>query len=83
MMQKTKLRNDSNPGTWVLIWEYLVRAIHWIPAWQVLDSFQNSFASLCLGQNFSNLSIARVKTKFKIKQNSETVHKINHTEKEQ
>ena len=36
MMQKY-LRNDWNPGTWVLIWEYSVRAIQWISTWQGLD----------------------------------------------
>ena len=33
-------KNDWNPGTWVLIWEYSARAIQWIPAWQGLDFFQ-------------------------------------------
>ena len=36
------LKNDWNPGKWVLIWEYSVRAIQWIPIWQGLDGFQKS-----------------------------------------
>ena len=29
-----KQKNDWNPGKWVLVWEYSVRAIQWIPTWQ-------------------------------------------------
>ena len=36
------LKNDCNPGTWVLIWDYSVKAFHWIPTWQGLDFFQKS-----------------------------------------
>ena len=38
------LKNDWNPGTWVLIWEYPARAIQWIPTWQSL----NVFKKLCV-----------------------------------
>ena len=37
-----KTENDCNPGKWILIWEYSVRAIQWIPTWQGLDVFQKS-----------------------------------------
>ena len=40
-----KLKNDWNPGIWVLTWEYSVRAIQWIPTWQGLDVFQKSLLS--------------------------------------
>ena len=42
---KTPLKNGWNPGTWVLIWEYSVRAILWIPTWQGSDGFQRSLHS--------------------------------------
>ena len=42
---KKKLKNDWNPGTWVLIWEYSERVIQWIPSWQGLDGFKKL---LCL-----------------------------------
>ena len=50
--------NDWNPGTWVLIWEYSMRAIQWIPTWQGLDDFQKSFSPCPLDE--SSLSIERV-----------------------
>ena len=39
---KSPKKNDWNPGTWVLNWEYLTRAIQWVPIWQSLDGFQKS-----------------------------------------
>ena len=36
------LKNDWNPGTWVLIWEFSARAIQWVPTRQGLDGFQKS-----------------------------------------
>ena len=42
------LKNDWNSGTWVLIWEYSVRAIYWLPIWQGLGGFQKSFSILVL-----------------------------------
>ena len=48
-----------NTAIWVLIWEYLVRAIHWIPTWQGLDDFQKSLRPCHLEE--SSLSIGRVK----------------------
>ena len=54
-----KLRNDWNPGTWVLIWECSARAIQWIPTWQGLDGFQNSLLTCALDEN--SLSIGTVK----------------------
>ena len=39
---KKTLKNDWNPGTWVLIWEYSARAILWVPTWQGLDGLQQS-----------------------------------------
>ena len=50
--------NDWNPGKWVLIWKYSVRAIQWIPKWQGSDAFQKSLHSCVL--NKSSLSIGRV-----------------------
>ena len=49
---------------WQLIWEYLVRAIQWIPTWQVLDVFffQKSFRPCSLEE--SRLSIGRVKNQW-------------------
>ena len=56
---KNPKKNDWNPGTWILIWEYSARAIQWIPTWQVLDGFQKSSHPCAL--NESSLSIGRVK----------------------
>ena len=55
-----KLKNDWNPGKWVLIWEGSGRAVQWIPTWQGLDGFQRSLHPSALGE--SSLSIGRVKT---------------------
>ena len=52
------LKNDWNTGTWVLIWEYSVRTIQWIPTWQGSDCFQKSLHPCALGN--SCLSIVRV-----------------------
>ena len=52
------LENDWNPGKWVLIWEYSVRAIQWIPTWRGLDGFQKSLQSCPLDE--SSPSIGRV-----------------------
>ena len=54
-----KLKNDWNPGIWVLIWEYLVRAIQWIPIWQGLNIFQKSLCPWALYE--ISLSIGRFK----------------------
>ena len=44
--------NDRNPGTWVLIREYSVGAIQWIPIWQGLDlhpcALDESSLSICV-----------------------------------
>ena len=32
-----------NPGTWLLTWEYSVRAFQWIPSWQGLGGYQKSY----------------------------------------
>ena len=53
------LKNDGNPGIWVLIWEYWVRAIQWIPTWPGLDGFRKSLDPCSLG--LSSLSTGRVK----------------------
>ena len=58
MMQK-KPEEWRKPSHMVLIWEYSVRAIQWVPTWQGLDGFQIS-VSLCLDQ--ISLSIERVNT---------------------
>ena len=42
------LKNDWNPGTWVLIWEYSARAIQWIPTRQGLDGFLKNVLVLVL-----------------------------------
>ena len=57
-----KLKNDWNPGMWVLIWEYSVRDIQWILTWQGLDGFQKALRSCALDE--SSHSIERVKTGF-------------------
>ena len=53
-----KLRNDRNPGKWVLIWEYSARVLQWIPIWQGLDDFRNSLLFCTLDER--NLTIRRV-----------------------
>ena len=53
-----KIRNDWNPGTWVIIWEYSARAIWWILTWQGLDGFQKSLRLCSLDE--SSISIGRV-----------------------
>ena len=53
------LKNDWNAGTLVLIWEYSVKVIQWIPTWQGLGGFQKSLHTCALDQ--SSLSIGRVK----------------------
>ena len=57
MMQKT-WKITKNPGKWVLIGEYSVRAIQWIPTLQSYDDFQKSLCPCALDQ--SSLSIGRV-----------------------
>ena len=52
------LKNDRKPGTMVFIWEYLVRAIQWIPTWQGFDGFQKYLQRCALDK--SSLSIGRV-----------------------
>ena len=52
------LKNDWNPGTRVLIWEYSARAIKWIPTWQGLDNFQKSLHPCAFDER--SLSIGRV-----------------------
>ena len=53
------LKNHWNPGKWVLIWEYSVRAIKWVPTWQGLDDFRKTLHLCTLDR--SSLSIGRVK----------------------
>ena len=53
-----RLKYDWNPGTWLLIWEYSMRAFWWIPTWQDLDDFQNSLSSCALDE--CSLGIERV-----------------------
>ena len=45
-----KLKNDWNPGKWVLIWKYIARAFQWIPTWQGLDDFQICLRHCALGE---------------------------------
>ena len=52
------LKNDLNPGKWVLIWEGSARAFQWIPTRQCSDGFQNCLHSCVLEE--SSLSIERV-----------------------
>ena len=59
MIQKELLKNDWNPVKWVVIWEYSVRAIQWIPLWQGLDGLQKSLHPCDFDE--SSLSIGRVK----------------------
>ena len=58
-----KLRNDWNPGTWVLSTTHTLvfwtRAFQWIPKWQDLDGFQNMSCSCASDE--TSLSIKRVK----------------------
>ena len=50
------LKNDQNPGKWVLIWEYSARAFLWIPAWQGLDGFRKTLSPQYTGRvNFYNI----------------------------
>ena len=57
MMQKT-WQIYWSPGIWVLIWEYSVRAIQWIPTWHGLDGFQKSLCPCALDED--SLKIGRV-----------------------
>ena len=63
-LSKTKwyknLENDWNPGTWVLIWEFSVRAFQWILTLQGFCGFLKSLRPCPLDE--SSLSIGRVKT---------------------
>ena len=45
-----KLKNDWNPGKWVLIWEYSERAFQWVPTWQGLGVFQKSLRPCALNR---------------------------------
>ena len=56
-MQKS-LKNDWNPGTWVLIWDYSARAIQWIPTLQGLGGYEKSLCPCALEE--SSLSIEGV-----------------------
>ena len=56
---KKNLKTDWNPVKWVLIWEYLPRAIQWIPTWQGLDGFQQSLRPCASAE--SSPSIEKVK----------------------
>ena len=58
-MMGKNIKNDQNPGKWVLIWQYSTRAFQWIPTWQGLDGFQNFLDPRALDK--SSLSIGRVK----------------------
>ena len=58
------LKNHQNPGKWVLIWKYSVRAFQWVPTWQGLDGFQRFLRSCALGE--CSLSIGRVNVGFQI-----------------
>ena len=57
-----KHENDWNPGSWVLISAYSVRAFQWLPTWQGLDGFQKSLHPCALDE--SNLSTGKVKGKW-------------------
>ena len=52
------VKNDRNPGKWVLIREYSSRAFQWIPTWKGFDDFQENLHSYALDE--SSLSIGRV-----------------------
>ena len=52
------MKNDRNPGKWVLIREYSSRAFQWIPTWKGFDDFQENLHSYALDE--SSLSIGRV-----------------------
>ena len=57
-----KLKNDCNPGIWVLIWEYSLKKFQWIPTWQGIGGFEKSLCLCVLGE--SSFSIRRVKLAF-------------------
>ena len=59
-----KKRNDWNPGKWVLIWEYSMRAFQWISKWPGFDGFQRCLHSCTLDE--SSPSIGRVNKSDKI-----------------
>ena len=51
---KKPLKMNRNPCIWVLwvvIWEYSVRTIQWMPTWQGLDVFQKSFCLCALDES--------------------------------
>ena len=49
------LKNGWNLGTWVLIWEYSARAIHWIERWQGFYVFQISLHPFTLDESIFNM----------------------------
>ena len=57
-IMKNKLKNDWNPGKWVLIWEYSIRAFIWVPTRLGSDDFQDYLLFCALDE--SNLSSKRV-----------------------
>ena len=54
------MKDDWNPGTWVLIWEYSARAFRWTPTWQGLDALHPC------ALDESSLSIGRVNFVLKV-----------------
>ena len=52
---EVNLKNDQNPGTWVLL-RVLSVTFQWIPTWKGLDDFQKS---VCPTLEESSLSIGR------------------------
>ena len=58
------MENDRNPGKWVLIWEYSMRAIQWIPTWQGLSVFQKSLRFCALDESSHSIERVIISTEF-------------------
>ena len=52
--------DEKETEKWLKSWQYLARALQWIPTWQGLDGFQKSLRRCNFDEN--GLSIERSKT---------------------
>ena len=55
------LKNYWNPGIWVLIGEYLVRAFRWKPFWQGFVGYQKSLHPCALVENSHNIGSVNIR----------------------
>ena len=60
------LKNHWNHGIWVLVWEYSMRAIQWVPTWQGFSNFREYLRSCVLDE--SSLSIELATSSIRVKE---------------